>query len=363
MESPDILIVGGGPAASALALFLARESPELARRTLIVEKRRHPRHKVCAGGLIPHTLDCLRELGVELSVPHCLVQHAAVRVPSREVRYSDRNLCAVVRRDEFDALLADHARRSGVALREDEKVVSIVRENGFRVVTERGELRPRVVVGADGSGSLVRRGLFAGAPEAVGRAVMCDVPAAGAAFDPERYVFDFRTVPRGLKGYLWEFPCWIDGKLHVNVGAYALDRGGTPSLPELVVDRARELGVATPRLEAFPIRWYEPGAAIGASGALLVGDAAGCDPLMGEGISYAFEYARLAARELRRAFDRGDLDLTGYSAAVARSWLGRKLRRLGTATRVFYGRGARLSLALAARSPRLQHVGIRWYNG
>ncbi|HSD09566.1 MAG TPA: FAD-dependent monooxygenase [Candidatus Binatia bacterium] len=364
-DSPDVLIAGAGPAGTALALHLSRIAPAVAARTWIVEKQIHPRHKVCAGGLIPHTLDCLRELSIELTVPHVLVHRATARIPRGEVRYSDRVLCAVVRRREFDALLAEHATRVGVELRQDEKVLEVLRDGGaIRVLTDRGEIRPRVLVGADGSGSVVRRQLFGAERETIGRAVMCDLRAADVGdFDAERYVFDFRAVPRGLKGYLWEFPCRIGGELHVNLGAYARDRGGGVSLPSLVRRRARELGVESPRLEAFPIRWYTRRSAIGAPGVLLVGDAAGCDPLMGEGISYAFEYARLAAGEIARGFGTGRFDFTPYGAAVARSWFGRKLHRLGGVAGLFYGRGARLGFALAARSRRLQDVGIRWYNG
>jgi menaquinone-9 beta-reductase len=365
IESPDVLIVGAGPAGTALALHLSRIAPALAERTSIVEKRSHPRHKVCAGGLIPHTLDCLRELAIELTVPHALVHRATARIPRGEVRYSDRDLCAVVRRSEFDALLAAHASRAGVELRQDEKVLEVRRDGGtIRVLTDRGEIRPRVLVGADGSGSIVHRRVFGAEQETIGRAVMCDLRAAAVGgFDAERYVFDFGAVPHGLRGYLWEFPCWIGGEPHVNLGAYALDRGVVVSLPSLVRRRARELGVESPRLEAFPIRWYDRRAAIGAPGVLLVGDAAGCDPLMGEGISYAFEYARLAAGEIAHAFATGSFDFTPYRAAVERSWFGRKLQRLGAVARLFYGRGARLGFALAGRSRRLQDVGIRWYNG
>jgi flavin-dependent dehydrogenase len=364
IESPDVLIVGAGPAGTALALHLSRIAPALAARTSIVEKGSHPRHKVCAGGLIPHTLDCLRELAIELTVPHALVHRAIARIPRGEVRYSDHDLCAIVRRSEFDAMLAAHASRAGVELRQDEKVLEVRRDGAtIRVLTDRGELRPRVLVGADGSGSIVHRRMFGAGRETIGRAVMCDLPAAIDGFDAGRYVFDFGAVPRGLRGYLWEFPCWIGGELHVNLGAYALDRGVAVSLPSLVRRRARELGVESPRLEAFPIRWYERHAAIGAPGVLLVGDAAGCDPLMGEGISYAFEYARLAAGEIVCAFATGRFDFTPYRAAVERSWFGRKLQRLGAVARLFYGRGARLGFALAGRSRRLQDVGIRWYNG
>jgi flavin-dependent dehydrogenase len=96
---------------------------------------------------------------------------------------------------------------------------------------------------------------------------------------------------------------------------------------------------------------------------MLVGDAAGCDPLLGEGISYAFEFARLAAQQIAAAFDRADFEFGGYSRAVASGWFGRKLRRLGTVARLFYGRGSHLGFAVASRSRRLQQVGIRWYNG
>ncbi len=364
-DSPDVLIVGAGPAGAALALHLAAFAPDVARRALLLEKQRHPRHKVCAGGLIPHTLACLRELGITLSVPHVTVDHATARIPKGEVRYSERGLCAVVRRSEFDALLAARVRERGVAIDEDEKVVDVRREGGaLRVFTERREIRPRIVVGADGSGSVVRRRLFAPEHAAIGRAVMCDLPLDELGdVDGARYVFDFRAVPRGLKGYLWEFPCWIRGRLHVNLGAYALDRGEAVSLPDLVRGRARELGATPARLEAFPIRWYEPRTPIASPGALLVGDAAGCDPLMGEGISYAFEYGRAAAEAIVAALARRDVDVSAYSRCVAASWFGRKLRRLKTAARLFYGPASTLGFAVAARSTRLQGVGIRWYNG
>jgi flavin-dependent dehydrogenase len=365
VETPDVLVVGAGPAGSAFVLYLARAAPAVASRTLVLEKHRHPRHKVCAGGLIPHTLRRLRELGIELSVPHATVHRATARIPSGTVEYADRDLCAVVRRREFDALLLTCARHAGVTVDENEKVVAVRRENGrFLVATDRREIRPKVLIGADGSGSLVRRDLFGVGRETIGRAVMCDLMWRQiGAIDAERYVFDFRAVPHGLKGYVWEFPCWLDGEPALNLGAYALDRGEAVSLTALVREHARGLGVVSPRLEAFPIRWYDARGPIALPGALLAGDAAGCDPLMGEGISYAFEYARLAADHVAEAFERGQFDFAEYTRAVAHSWFGRKLRRLGTVARVFYGRGARLGFALASRSRRLQDVGIRWYNG
>ena len=54
-----------------------------------------------------------------------------------------------------------------------------------------------VVVGADGSGSVVRRALVPGGGGVVGRAVMCDVPVAATRWDghtERRYDFDFAQL-------------------------------------------------------------------------------------------------------------------------------------------------------------------------
>jgi flavin-dependent dehydrogenase len=96
---------------------------------------------------------------------------------------------------------------------------------------------------------------------------------------------------------------------------------------------------------------------------LLVGDAAGAEPLMGEGISFAFEYGRWAANEIAMALARNDCALEGAEQRFRSSWVGKKLRRLSQAATMFYGPGARLWLALAARWEGAQAVGLRWYNG
>ena len=51
MRQVDLLIIGSGPAGCSTALHLARLDPALARRTVILEKAEHPRHKLCGGGL------------------------------------------------------------------------------------------------------------------------------------------------------------------------------------------------------------------------------------------------------------------------------------------------------------------------
>lgn len=379
MERRPIIIVGSGPAGSATALALHRSDPDLARDLLILEKGRHPRPKVCAGGLIPGGRRWLEEHDVPFSVPHVTVHRARVTTPSTTLTHDDRDLCDVVRRAEFDASLVDACRVRGITVREGEDVLDAVRDgDGVRLVTTGASYHARLVIGADGSGSLIRRRLVAAAKAPIARAVMTDVPVrelSWPGFAEQRYDFDFRILGRGLRGYLWAFPCLIDGQPHANIGAYsltpvgaALDAALTDYLHELIAptglrDAEATQGIASHRRSAFPIHWYRPGARFGAPHAWLVGDAAGVDPLMGEGISLALEYGSIAAAVAARALRGGDLSGHDYQRAVDGSWLGTKLRRLYLATRLFYGPTGRAWFALPEYSRRLRALGLRWYNG
>jgi hypothetical protein len=58
---------------------------------------------------------------------------------------------------------------------------------------------------------------------------------------------------------------------------------------------------------------------------LLVGDAAGADPFLGEGISMALGYGALAAREIGEAFQHNDFSFYRFRRRVLRSALGQML--------------------------------------
>ncbi|HUY39225.1 MAG TPA: FAD-dependent monooxygenase [Candidatus Binataceae bacterium] len=376
----DVLIAGAGPAGLATALYLMRARPELAGRVIALEKSAHPRFKTCAGGLIPKTILALDELGIQIGVPACTVMRGEARTPVGAV-ILDRGepICTIVRRDEFDARLARAALAAGLELAEHTRVLAVTQNaDRVRVETDRGAFEAKVLVGADGSGSRVRAAVFGAGKESIGRALMADIPADPARaveFTENRYRFDFRCVSAGIPGYAWSFPCLIDGNPHLNVGIYDQHPRASGAAGGEQAQMLTELRAAFPELplaalenrtqafRAFPIRWFDPRDRYVNGRVILAGDAAGVDPLMGEGISCAFEHGKLAADAIARMLGGDSRALAAYDRALHRGPVGRKLGKLAFAARHFYGPRHRMYFRMARMSTRARDIGVDWYNG
>ena len=251
-------------------------------------------------------------------------------------------------------------------------------ESGVQIVTDRGNLEAPILVGADGSGSRVRSALFERRKDNVGRAVMVEVPVEAARtreFVENRYFFDFTCVRAGVRGYSWSFPCVIDGSPHLNIGIYDhCPRGAVvpgqkkPALLEELraafpeIDLGRQ-ATGSLRFRSFPIRWYDSTNRYESGRTILAGDAAGAEPLMGEGISSAFEHGKLAAEAITRFLKGEEEALAWYGRELHCGTIGRKLRRLGFAARRLYGPHHRLYFRIAGMSRHMQSIGLDWYNG
>jgi flavin-dependent dehydrogenase len=365
----DVVIVGGGPAGTVTALALAHFAPELAGRVVLLERARYPRDKPCAGALGSRGDVLLRGLGVDADVPGVPIEGVSFRGAEAEVHAAPGRIGRVIRRIDLDAALANAARSRGVEVREGVRVDAVTDSPAGPVVeTSAGRMRGRVVVGCDGVGSVVRRALGLGAGRL--RAQVLEVDTEPVRGDPDRSLLHFDASDHRLPGYAWDFPTLVDGRPLVCRGVYRLKLEGDPidDVPDVSVFlsgrlRARGIDLSRCTNKRYAERGFESTGCLARGALMLVGEAAGIDPVTGEGIAQAIEYGVLAGRFLARnlASNSSAPFVEGWQDEVGSSRLAHDLRIRTRLVRLFYGPSrARMERFLTETSDAL-HVGCQHF--
>ena len=363
----DLAIVGGGPAGMSLALFLVALDPSWSERLVVLERAHFPRDKICAGAIAGRALDRLAAIDALPDVPHVEVRGLAAETPrgGSEVRGPER-VGWVVRRLAFDAALAALAARRGVRVQEGARVLGLVRTTaGVSIaLAEQPPLPVRAVVGADGVGSVVRRALGFGRGALFARAAEIDTETR--AVDGSDDVLRFALLPAGIAGYAWDFPTPLDGGVARSRGVYVLPRVGAAEADPAALLGERLAARGGPRVlgpvRRFSERGFTPAAPAAVARALLVGEARGVDPVLGEGIAQAIEQAAFAARYLHDAFRRDDLRFDDFDARAQRTRVGLDLELRARAAPWVYG-AARSALERALCHPSLGRIGLAYFAG
>lgn len=371
MESFDLIILGSGPAGSSTALHLSRLAPQRALRTLILEKAQHPRPKLCGGGLTFYGRQVLNRLGLTLPVPYVPIHNIRFRFADRQFDFRLRHAFWVLRRDEFDAWLAGEAQRQGVTLREGEAAQHLEMDaGGILVYTARQTYRAQAVVAADGAKGLSRRAVApSDAPSRISRLLEVLTPTSPALseeFLHNMATFDFTPMAQGVQGYYWDFPCWVGGEAHVNRGIYdsrIVPKRSRAPLKETLAAALQERGYALAALDlaGHPEQWFDRNAPFSRPRLLLVGDAAGVDPFLGEGIAYALRYGQVAAQTVADAFAKDDFAFDDYRARILAHPVGRSLSRRVLLARLAYRFHSRRFLRLLWPVLGLMRGPIAWW--
>jgi len=291
----DVVVVGAGPAGATAA----RHCSLLGLSTLLVEAKKLPRHKPCAGGV---TEKALAELGFALDrdIIEGEIYGATIsttKVPPFTVR-SNRRIAVLVSRDKFDYFLANKAADAGAELSDGERVVGArITNEGVLIKTKKREIRSKMIIGADGVNSVVARETRL---RDRGRKALCTVAEvnvdAAQITDPQFVRLYFGMV---TNGYGWVFP--KRDKLTIGMGSLYL----RPQIFHEFIEHL-DLGVSIPKPMAYPVPTWRGGEFV-AKRTMLAGDAASfVDAYTGEGIYYAIKSGKLCAEAALDAIASGE---------------------------------------------------------
>lgn len=330
----DVIVVGSGPAGATTAVYLAQQGYDV----LLLDRHQFPRDKACGDAVPAGAVDTLTRLGMGDKIQQAvargelyplqsmrLVSPKGYEMEAQFHKGAGGSDSYVAPRLYFDALIHQHAIDSGAEFRQAQVTAPLL-ENGRVVgvkVKENGrtqELHSQVVIGADGVTSVITRTLRPKENQHVDghRAVALRAYIEGLEEYPQQV--EFYMYNQILPGYAWIFPT---GTHRANIGlGMRLDhfRAKKQSLEDMLntflampaikkrLQPNWELrDVATWQLNFGSQRHLQHVY----DGAILIGDAAGfINPLTGGGIHNAIISAKIAARTVHEALQRGDISRT-----------------------------------------------------
>ena len=300
----DVLIVGAGPAGSTTARYCAGKDLDV----LMIDRRAEVGYPVQCGEFLPSTREMYsmfpRSIDLEelLDVPDSVVagevEYVDLISPKNRTYRCGFTGCTLDRR-AFDKHLAKLAVEAGARLETGASFLSI--KDGVANTTL-GEVKAKVIVGADGPNSKTARESGLKNPDRRYPAISCQ---AEGSFEPVIKMY-FGSVAPG--GYAWVIP--KSKGANIGVGFSPMLLKDKPS--ELFKRFVARLGVSYRDVTMGFVPQSGPTLETVRGRTILVGDAAGhVMATNGGGIPIAMIAGRIAGQTIRD-YLRNDIPLTEY---------------------------------------------------
>lgn len=289
----DVAVIGSGPSGASAALKLAKAGLS----TVVVEKAKLPRYKVCGGGFVYRGR---KDMSFDISEVvekefHTVDIYLGKKLHFRTER--EKPIISMIMRDSFDNLIIEKAKEYGVTLLEDTEVkgLEFQEENTTTIIkTTAEDVLAKFVIAADGAYSPVAK--MAGWKEDTRTLIPAleyevEVSDQEYAKFSNEVRFDIDAVPAG---YAWNFP--KKNHLSIGVGIFQKKKLNLHQLCQAYIDKLGIKDIKSISKHGFQIPVSPRTDGFIKHNVFLIGDAAGfADPITAEGISNAIYSGNLVA--------------------------------------------------------------------
>lgn len=345
----DVIIVGAGPAGTTAALYAHR----LGLNCILLDKAVFPRDKICGDALSGKSVRIMRELNLLDEVEKLDgsgINRITFGSPSNQQfdihlqgkkKKDQITKGFVIPREIFDNYMFEKAdavteTRQGFSVKdliiENDHVIGVIgkTKNG-----DEEEIRAPIVMGCDGSNSIVARklGLYEMNMENTSVAVRCYYEGVKGLTDQ----IELHYVKEVNPGYFWLFPAG-EGRANIGIGLSKSYMKKEKRTLRQIMDEVTQTEYFKERFSDAkqlerPIGWNLPLGSIHrknhGNGFMLLGDAAGLiDPFTGEGIGNAMvsgQYAMEVASKCKKTGNFTERALAEYDVLLWEE-VGKELR-------------------------------------